>query len=100
MWVNKTQSKAHGLELVQIVGKNSVESHLSEWKGTCIELSYDVTSENYLSFGVNGKQLVSNILYNIYNIYCIYKYICNILHKHTHIYIYIHIFIYLIYNII
>ena len=42
---------------MQIVGKNSVESHLSEWKGTCIQLSYDVTNENYLNFDVNGKQL-------------------------------------------
>jgi len=51
--------KAHGLELVEIIGKNSVEPHLSEWKGTCIELSYDVINENYSSFYVNGKQLRS-----------------------------------------
>jgi len=43
--------------LQAIVGKNSVEFHLWEWKGTCNELSYD-TNENYLSFGVNGKQLL------------------------------------------
>jgi len=47
---------------VQIVGKNSVESHLWEWKGTWIELSYVmccyvyITNENYLSF---RKQLLS-----------------------------------------
>jgi len=40
---------------VQIVGKNSVESRLWERKGTCIELSYDVTNENHLSFGVKWK---------------------------------------------
>jgi len=30
MWVNKRFNKTHGLELVQIVDKNLVESHLSE----------------------------------------------------------------------
>jgi len=24
----------------------------------CVELTYDVISKNYLSFGVNGKQLI------------------------------------------
>jgi len=36
--------------------KNSVKSHLSEKKRSIV-LSYDVINENYLSFGVNGKQL-------------------------------------------
>jgi len=50
---------------VQIVSKNSVESHLWEWKGTCIELSYDVINENYLSFDVNGKRLMyTNLKFN------------------------------------
>jgi len=44
---------------VQIVGKNSVKSHLPEWKETCIEKSYDVTNDNYLSFGVNKNQLIT-----------------------------------------
>jgi len=49
---------------VQIVGKNSVDSHLPDVKGTCTQLSYDVTSENYLRIVANGKQL----LYVHYNI--------------------------------
>jgi len=45
---------------VQIVGKNSVDSHLPDVKGTCTQLSYDVTSENYLRIVANGKQLLTN----------------------------------------
>jgi len=28
----------------------------------CIELSYDVISENYLSFGINEKQLILQLI--------------------------------------
>jgi len=44
---------------VQIVAKNAVEFYLSEWEEMCIELNY-VINENYLSFDVNGKQLLSS----------------------------------------
>jgi len=36
-------SKAHGFELVQIVSRNLVESHLSKRKETCIELLLLIT---------------------------------------------------------
>jgi len=44
----------HDLDLVQIIGKNSVKSHLSECKRNAH--STDI-SENYLRIGINGKQL-------------------------------------------
>jgi len=46
------------------------QSHLLEYKRTCIELNYNITNENYLSFGVNEKQLLTHITSEIINLCC------------------------------
>jgi len=62
-------SKAHDLEIVQIVGKNSVDSHLPDVKGTCIQLSYDVTQFSQVRIIWESLQMESN--------YCLSFFVCH-----------------------
>ena len=55
--------KADGLEFVQIIGKNSIVSHLSKWQGTCIQQNYDFIIRIIRVWCVNEKQLLLLLLF-------------------------------------
>jgi len=81
--VNLSDSVKHKLETVCFIESDRltslVESHLPTSKRTCIQLNYDVTSEIYLSFDVNGKRLLSIILCTMrvsYSFVSCYFYLC------------------------